>query len=945
MSIIVCTPKIMTPEREELARRRSIEINPRNAAFNRTVERRGPRGSSQRRLALLVGNRWPEAGIRLSVQFLDNPPNDLRKKLLQHMNAWSRTANIRFEETGQMGHVRITRSDEPKWQGYWSWVGTQILAIENPDEPTMNLQGFTMKTRDSEFYRVVRHEAGHTLGFEHEHMRGEFVEKIDVKKAIAYFGKQEGWSPQEVRNQVLKPLSEKSIMGTTEADPVSIMCYQIPGEITKDGKAIPGGLDIDEKDFAFAGSVYPKTGAEPPPPPLQPGKDGRKAPPDGGQQGKDTADATAKTQPAPARPPEPAPSLEEADTFHIVVMDDFDPEGLRAATGELEDQIAFAAAGGQAKAKKGQPENKKHKPPKYARVFASYGGARVTAAIRLHADADEKPTPFGKIIQYHERIKNYTNRESGRLPNDVEMKEFGALLFDAIFTGVVGRLYDEARSRQRNRKLDLVFTSMIPWIAEKPWEFSYDRVRDCFLATEEIHLIRNVLTAVPANIISDQPRPLRILVASAQPVGFGHLSIEQEESVILRGFQPLIDKGDAEVKVLAHATPSLIHGYLETGDFNIVHFIGHGMFDEEKQEGTLIFENDRGEKYPLGERSAREIFCQRGVSLVFLNACQTGTGGRADFNKGIAQALVAHGLPALVANQYSVLDSSATSFAQHFYWALARGMSIGRAARESRIAVNYSLMGDPIDWAVPVVYARDPNKAICNKPPFIDPIPAAGVRKSVRRSRQTKRMRIAFWDIDSVFPALEETLARMNDAQTEFDFELVSLSAPIDAWDLINKAPDGTPYLWANKVADRLKRVTVDLGVDILICISRHWMCDDDYINIYGWWPDDQEVPVAIFSAAGLEELQPEGEQTDRFIANAAVLLLAGYLSKMDCHDKKRETECPLFRNSERDFKHMVGEQKFDSHCRRDLKRKIPKQLPALETLLKTFHEPATPAS
>ena len=92
-----------------------------------------------------------------------------------------------------------------------------------------------------------------------------------------------------------------------------------------------------------------------------------------------------------------------------------------------------------------------------------------------------------------------------------------------------------------------------------------------------------------------------------------------------------------------------------------MHFIGHGVFDEETQEGSLVFEDARGGEFRLGERSVREIFCQRGVRLVFLNACQTGPGGRADFNKGVAQSLVAHGLPALVANQYSVLDSSATS--------------------------------------------------------------------------------------------------------------------------------------------------------------------------------------------------------------------------------------------------------------------------------------------
>jgi hypothetical protein len=36
------------------------------------------------------------------------------------------------------------------------------------------------------------------------------------------------------------------------------MCYQIPGSITKSGKPIIGGLDIDRQDFAFAALIYPK---------------------------------------------------------------------------------------------------------------------------------------------------------------------------------------------------------------------------------------------------------------------------------------------------------------------------------------------------------------------------------------------------------------------------------------------------------------------------------------------------------------------------------------------------------------------------------------------------------------------------------------------------------------------------------------------------------------
>ena len=34
----------------------------------------------------------------------------------------------------------------------------------------------------------------------------------------------------------------------------------------------------------------------------------------------------------------------------------------------------------------------------------------------------------------------------------------------------------------------------IPWLSEKPWEFAHDPARQGFLATEEMHFERNVLT-------------------------------------------------------------------------------------------------------------------------------------------------------------------------------------------------------------------------------------------------------------------------------------------------------------------------------------------------------------------------------------------------------------------------------------------------------------------
>src|SRR5262249_40573964 len=146
--------------------------------------------------------------------------------------------------------------------GYWSYLGTDILSIA-AGEPTMNLDSFSAATPDSEYARVVRHETGHTMGFPHEHMRRELVAKIDRDKAIKYLEDTQGWTEEEVIQQVLTPIEDSSLLGTPHADPNSIMCYQIPGTITKDGSPIVGGTDIDRLDYEFAGKIYPRNGSKP----------------------------------------------------------------------------------------------------------------------------------------------------------------------------------------------------------------------------------------------------------------------------------------------------------------------------------------------------------------------------------------------------------------------------------------------------------------------------------------------------------------------------------------------------------------------------------------------------------------------------------------------------------------------------------------------------------
>ena len=128
----------------------------------------------------------------------------------------------------------------------------------------------------------------------------------------------------------------------------------------------------------------------------------------------------------------------------------------------------------------------------------------------------------------------------------------------------------------------------------------------------------------------------------------------------------------------------------------------------------------------------------------------------------------------------------------------------------------------------------------------------------------------------------------------------------------------------------------MELGVEVLACVTRHWMRDEDWVDLYNWW--SSKTPIVVFSIAGFDDLAPEGPETNRAIANNLVSALAGFYGDVEAHQKGPKT-CPLWFDHERSFETLISQQKFDARCRKSLKAKLgkSKKLDALESLLKLF--------
>jgi len=598
-----------------------------------------------------------------------------------------------------------------------------------------------------------------------------------------------------------------------------------------------------------------------------------------------------------------------------------------AAPGEYADEVFYFSVLG---------SDQEYQETKTATLLATFRNARALVQMRTHGD--EAGQRFRNIIAKQRGMHAFVNGEPNAkpLPNEAGLKELGKDIFETLFHGEVRRLYDAARTAQPNGRLHLIFTSMISWIADLPWEFAYDPERKNFLATSEVNFTRNVDTAIPADRIPARDR-LRILVVVAQPLGLAHLSVDEEIARVKSGFQDLIAAGLAEVDVLLDATPALLHQTLEVSrPYDILHFIGHGEFNEETGVGYLVFENENQGVQTVDSQVLQQIVCRRGVRLMFLNACETGKGGRADFNRGVAPALVAAGVPVVVANQFSVLDVSATAFAQHFYWALAQGRSVGDAAREARVAVNYSISGEAIDWAVPVVFARNPadQLATCKATAGEQVITAQKDRVADTRARRSalaapdSRIIMGLWDVHHALPRLDAIAARLTAVQDKYLFRTVSFVAPLGTWQ--RQKSEGVAYLNAPQVARRLHDKPKELGLQRLVAITSFPVCDDKTPDLYVW-DDDANHRISVVSTHGfLEQLRPPLD-VEHMIADTVAFLIGG----LEAH-KRGPKDCPFYYNDECAIESIAGELKLCAPCRLKLK-KDPETTKAIERILRAY--------
>ncbi|HXU29173.1 MAG TPA: CHAT domain-containing protein, partial [Thermoanaerobaculia bacterium] len=291
------------------------------------------------------------------------------------------------------------------------------------------------------------------------------------------------------------------------------------------------------------------------------------------------------------------------------------------------------------------------------------------------------------------------------------LRSLGARLFERLFRGSVRSRFDEslglvAPSGDGLRikiQLDLNEPDLVP-LSGLPWELLADGATDHSLGLDRrSSIVRYIPQRRPLDR-RELPRPLRILLASAEPPGSQPLALDRE---IERVREAVERPGEIEVRTLAHATlGSLRRALTGPEEIHVLHFMGHGEFDPESGEGVLYLEDGNGSTAIVrGGPIADQLRDRTALRLVFLNACRTARSAAPSPFGGVATALVRAGVPAVIAMQFPMVDSAAIAFSETVYGRLAAGDPIDAAVTEGRLAVH-AAAPKLLAWGTPVLFSH-----------------------------------------------------------------------------------------------------------------------------------------------------------------------------------------------------------------------------------------------
>jgi hypothetical protein len=339
-------------------------------------------------------------------------------------------------------------------------------------------------------------------------------------------------------------------------------------------------------------------------------------------------------------------------------------------------------------------------------------GAKKPAIVyaRCGSDVAVSSLPYGpelkKLLAFRDRISEVLLKNLER-PRVAELTDFGHKLFEYIINEDVKPLYNRL---PLNKRVRIHIMTDRPDLQSLPWEFLQDPTRPPGPWRD-----RSVVRVVPT-IGSPRPEPikitpggekLKILFVYADPQNQTFVSWPGVRASIERVFSARMPSEFYELKVIRGTPAELVAAFQSNNDrYDIFQFSGHGEI--RGGEGHILLLNEANQQSsPLSASQLAGLLNGRGIKLAVLSACLTSAGNAADPFNVVSEALVSSGIPAVIANQLPVPDSSVAAFVGSMYTQLLNTGDIDLAINEARVKLSIELavqQDATLEWGIPTLY-------------------------------------------------------------------------------------------------------------------------------------------------------------------------------------------------------------------------------------------------
>ena len=303
------------------------------------------------------------------------------------------------------------------------------------------------------------------------------------------------------------------------------------------------------------------------------------------------------------------------------------------------------------------------------------------------------------------------------------MQDLGINLWHWLFDGVIQSSLNRSQgiAQGKGRSLRLRLDVRDPDLISLPWEIMQSDAGKQAISLSQQLLFSRTTSDVDALPVLRAETSLNVLLVLGQdaapdlPAGsvehskrdeLRRLKLEQEAAALSRILRERqgINRFAAPcfVEILLQPTSAELIDRLENGQYNVLFYAGHGI---PAADGGLLFLRPN---QPMNGTELAQVLTRCGVKLAVFNACWGAQPEQQNHQpiprSSLAEVLLHHGVPAVLAMRDSITDQEALGFISAFAQALTDRMPIDQAVAVARQHLLTLFRFNHQAWTLPVLY-------------------------------------------------------------------------------------------------------------------------------------------------------------------------------------------------------------------------------------------------